>query len=227
MERIHTRFIDENQCIGDSLSSINASFENLDTSVQSLSGHVASQAATNTAQSALITNLNAGVVNVTTQVFASGSIIQMVYRESSVVQDITSPNIAQINDLILSITPKRANSKILLQANINSNGRYVASYGFLQIFSAGFAQGIGGVTNTNSNNAIATTFFGVNTTTNMYNTYITYLHTPSYSLGQPLSYAPGACSSWNGTNQLLRINNRESYNDMLSVSTITLTEIAT
>lgn len=227
MARIHTSFIDENECIGDSLSSINVNFENLDNSVQGLSGHVASQAATNTAQSTLITNLNAGVANVTTQVFAPGSILQMVYKESSIVQDITSPNIAQISNLVLSITPKRANSKILLQANINSNGRYVASYGFLQIFSAGSAQGIGGVTNSNSLNAIATTYFGDNVGTNMHNTSITYLHTPSYSLGNTLSYAPGACSSWSGTSQLLRINNRVTYNDMFSVSTITLTEIAT
>lgn len=227
MARIHTSFINENECIGDSLSSINVSFENLDNSVQSLSGHVASQAATNTAQSALITNLNAGVVNVTTQVFAPGSILQIKYKESSIVQDITSPNIAQISNLVLSITPKRANSKILLQANINSNGRYVASYGFLQIFSAGSAQRIGGVTNSNSANAIATTYFGDNVDTNMRNTSITYLHTPSYSLGNTISYAPGACSSWKGTNRLLRINNRDTYDDMFSVSTITLTEIAT
>lgn len=226
MARIHTSFINENDCIGDTLPDINVSFENLDTSVQSLSGHVASQAAINTAQTTLITNLSAGVVNVTTQVFASGSIIQMVYTESSVVQTIVSPDITQINDLILSITPKRANSKILLQANINSNGRYVASYGFLQIFSAGFAQRIGGVTNTNSNNAIATTFFGDNVTNHMHNTHISYLHAPSYSLDQVLRYAPGACSSWSGTNFPLIINNRAA-NDMLSVSTITLTEIAT
>lgn len=226
MARIHTSLINENECIGDSLSSINVSFENLDNSVQSLSGLVALQATTNTNQSSLISNLDAEITDVTTQVFAPNSILQIVYKESSVVQDITSPNIAQINDLILSITPKKANSKILLQANINSNGRYVASYGFLQIFSAGSTQRIGGVNNTNSENAIATTFFGENVSTNMYNTSITYLHTPSYSLGQTLSYAPGACSSWNGTSQLLKINNR-SNNDMFSVSTITLTEIAT
>lgn len=226
MARIHTSLINENECIGDSLSSINVSFENLDNSVQSLSGLVALQATTNTNQSSLISNLDAEITDVTTQVFAPNSILQIVYKESSVVQDITSPNIAQINDLILSITPKKANSKILLQANINSNGRYVASYGFLQIFSAGSTQRIGGVNNTNSENAIATTFFGENVSTNMYNTSITYLHTPSYSLGQTLSYAPGACSSWNGTSRLLKINNR-SNNDMFSVSTITLTEIAT
>lgn len=40
MARIHTRFIYENECIGDSLSSINVSFENLDNSVQSLSGNI-------------------------------------------------------------------------------------------------------------------------------------------------------------------------------------------
>ena len=227
MARIHTSLINENECIGDSLSSINVSFENLDNSVQSLSSHIALQATTNTNQSSLISNLDAEITDVTTQVFAPGSILQIKYKESSIVQDITSPNIAQISNLILSITPKRANSKILLQANINSNGRYVASYGFLQIFSAGSAQGIGGVTNSNSVNAIATTYFGDNVDTNMHNTSITYLHTPSYSLGQTLSYAPGACSSWGGTSQLLRINNRTTYNDMFSVSTITLTEIAT
>lgn len=226
MARIHTSLINENECIGDSLSSINVSFENLDNSVQSLSGFVALQTTTNTNQSSLISNLDAEITDITTQVFAPNSILQIVYKESSVVQDITSPNIAQINDLILSITPKKANSKILLQANINSNGRYVASYGFLQIFSAGSIQRIGGVNNTNSENAIATTYFGDNVSNNMHNTSITYLHTPSYSLGQTLSYAPGACSSWNRTSRLLKINNR-SNNDMFSVSTITLTEIAT
>jgi hypothetical protein len=37
MARIHTQFIDETECIGDSLDSINNSFQNLDTSVQNLS----------------------------------------------------------------------------------------------------------------------------------------------------------------------------------------------
>ena len=226
MTRRLTTEIKEDECIGDSLGTLNNNFSALDVAVQSLTAVTDNQTITNTNQSTQISNLETIVTNVSAQVFASGSIIQMVYKESSVVQVITSPNITQINDLITSITPKKANSKILLQANINSNGRYVASYGFLQLFSSGGAQRIGGVTNTNSENAIATTFFGVNTTTNMYNTSITYLHTPSYSLGQTLRYAPGACSSWAGTIQSLLINNRESYEDMLSVSTITLTEIA-
>lgn len=226
MPRQFTVEIDEDECIGDSLETLNTNFSALDVAVQSLTAVTNNQTITNTNQSTQISNLETKVTNVSAQVFASNSILQMVYKESSIVQVITSPNITQINDLITSITPKKANSKILLQANINSNGRYVASYGFLEIFSAGSVQRIGGVTNTNSNNAIATTFFGVNTTTNMYNTSITYLHTPSYSLGQTLRYAPGACSSWNGVNQSLLINNRESYEDMLSVSTITLTEIA-
>ena len=225
MTREFTIEIKENECIGDSLQTLNSNFSALDVVVQSLTAVTSNQTITNTNQSTQISNLETKVTNVSAQVFASGSIIQMVYKESSVVQVITSPNIAQINDLITSITPKKANSKILLQANINSNGMYVASYGFLQLFSSGFAQRIGGVTNTNSNNAIATTFFGVNTTAHMYNTSITYLHTPSYNLGQILRYAPGACSSWAGTDYPLHINNRQTYEDMLSVSTITLTEI--
>ena len=226
MTRRLTTEIKEDECIGDSLGTLNNNFSALDVAVQSLTAVTDNQTITNTNQSTQISNLETIVTNVSAQVFASGSIIQMVYKESSVVQVITSPNITQINDLITSITPKKANSKILLQANINSNGRYVASYGFLQLFSSGGAQGIGGVTNTNSENAIATTFFGVNNPFYMYNTSITYLHTPSYSLGQTLRYAPGACSSWAGTNYSLLINNREDYEDMLSVSTITLTEIA-
>jgi hypothetical protein len=39
MARIHTQFIDETECIGDSLDSINNSFQNLDTSVQDLSAY--------------------------------------------------------------------------------------------------------------------------------------------------------------------------------------------
>ena len=214
-----TTEIKEDECIGDSLETLNYNFSALDVAVQSLT------AVTNN-QTTQISNLETKMTNVSAQVFASNYILQMIYNESSVVQVITSPNITQINDLITSITPKKANSKILLQANINSNGRYVASYGFLQLFSSGGAQRIGGVTNTNSENAIATTFFGANNPFYMYNTSITYLHTPSYSLGQTLRYAPGACSSWAGTNYSLLINNREDYEDMLSVSTITLTEIA-
>lgn len=216
MARVHTTAFNETDCIGDCYEPINNSLDNLDTAVQSIS----STANTN------ITNLRTDVNSVSSQVYATGSILQVVYLESSARQNITSADISQITGLQATITPKKANSKILLQAMINSNGLYVASFGFLQQVGASFVR-IGGVTNTNSNNAIATTFDGATTTTNgyMYNTYITHLHIPSYTLGQSLVYAPGACSSWSGSSYTLRVNDR-SGDDMQSVSTITLFEIA-
>lgn len=219
MARVHTTAFNETDCIGDCYEPINNSLNNLDTAIQNLSG-VQNTANTN------ITNLRTDVNSVSSQVYATGSVLQVVYLESSAKQNITSPDISQITGLQATITPKRAGSKILLQAMINNNGLHVASFGFLQYVNPSFVR-IGGVSNTNSANAIATTYYGGATTSNdfMYNNYITYLHTPSYTLGQSLVYAPGACASWAGVTYTLQINNRQS-NDMNSVSSIILTEIA-
>jgi hypothetical protein len=204
-------YIDREECIGDSLVKLNSNFSGLDADISGLGTN--------------ITNVNTRVTNLSGQVYGSGSVLQVVYAFSNTLQTIASQNLAVIPSLNISIVPKKTNSKILIQATINSSATYVASFGVGRYTGPTWAA-IGGNTNTNSTNAIATTFNRGNAAfaDTMTNVRIEYVDTPTYTLGNTLSYAPGACSSWDNTLYNLFINNRNT-GDMLSTSSITLTEI--
>jgi hypothetical protein len=154
--------------------------------------------------------------------YASGSIVQVQHVMSPATrQSITTQDISAITGLEINFTPRFATSKLLLQAMVNHNGVHVSTVGFLKNNGYIIAN-----TNTNSQGSISTTYFGHGPTTIdfMYNSFIQYLDTINST--STINYKVGACASWAGTVYTLFINDRNS-NDMRSVSSFTIFEIAT
>lgn len=151
----------------------------------------------------------------------TGSIIQVVYGDmGSNTATIASQNNTVIPNCSVSITPTRSTSKILLIAHVVSNIFYVSTYGF-----ARNGTDIGGNTNTNSNNSIATNYFGQSSTSDQYFCMsVTYQYLDSPATTSAITYAPTACSSWSGNIYTLRINDR-NFLDMRSLTSITAMEI--
>jgi hypothetical protein len=165
-------------------------------------------------------------------------VLQEQYSEMSNRVDIAQSNIIPIAGLSVNIIPLKTTTKLLLEANIMSNAYYVSSFGFSLLQGSDIIP-LGGNPNTNSNNAISTLYsYGDAVATqgnlsiysvNMYSVTYRYLYTQSVltPVGG-LTFAPTACSSDFATAFLLQptiiINNRQN-NDMLSTSSITVTEI--
>ena len=154
------------------------------------------------------------------KLYAPGSIVQVQHAQTSPTKYVISAaDITAIPELTISFTPKFANSRIILQSMINSTVTYVSTYGFLK--NGGY---LSGVTNTNSQGSVATTYYGSSAIeSNIYNTFITYSEFPNTT--STITYSAAACSSWSGTNYTLHINDR-SDSLMRSVSTLTILEIA-
>ena len=170
------------------------------------------------------------------------NVLQVKYRESNAVVTIAQQDVYPIFGLDVNISPIKTTTKLLLEANIMSNAYYVSSFGFALLQGLTWSD-IGGNANTNSANAIATlysfgdTISGLQSNSipgvtidylaeNMYSVTYRYLYAQSGpSPGGGLTFAPTACSSWANSLYTLTINNRQSYNDMLSTSSITVTEI--
>ncbi len=161
-------------------------------------------------------------------------VLQEQYSEMSNRVDIAQQNVIPITGLSVNIIPLKTNTKLLLEANIMSNAYYVSSFGFSLLQGSNIIP-LGGNTNTNSTNAISTLFsYGDLRATqgnlslypvNMYSVTYRYLYTQSGPIPVGgLTFAPTACSSWSSVINTLIINNR-SINDMLSTSSITVTEI--
>ena len=174
------------------------------------------------------------------------NVLQVKYRESNAVVTIRQQDVYPIFGLGVNISPLSGTSKLLLEANIVSNAYYVSSFGFALLQGLTYTR-IGGNTDPNSSNrastnvitsifsygdrysgvlanAVPTLFDGLGN--NMYSVTYRYLYTQS---GSPpaggLTFAPTACSEWQGVTYPLIINNREYFEDMLSTSSITVTEI--
>jgi hypothetical protein len=172
-------------------------------------------------------------------------VLQEQYEDSNTVRTISQQNVSPITELSINISPIKTTTKLLLEANIMSNAYYVSSFGFALLQGLTWIP-IGGNTNSNSFHAISTLFsygdFVAGTTSNvnpsppgvfssnylaenMYSVTYRYLYTqlgPSPVGG--LTFAPTACSSRYSFVYPLTINNRLN-NDMLSTSSITVTEI--
>ena len=167
-------------------------------------------------------------------------VLQEQYSEMSNRVDIAQSNIIPISGLSVNIIPLKTNTKLLLEANIMSNAYYVSSFGFSLLQGSDIIP-LGGNPNTNSNNAISTLYsygdawvaetqgnYSFNSV-NMYSVTYRYLYTQSgpTPVGG-LTFAPTACSSDFATEFLFQpiliVNNRQN-NDMLSTSSITVTEI--
>lgn len=153
------------------------------------------------------------------KLYAPGSVVQIQYVQTSATRyTISAADITAIPELSITFTPRFANSKILLQAMINSSQTYVTTFGFLK-------NGSYIISNTNSNSAgsIATTYITGTDGANMLNAYISYMDTATST--SPITYAAAAASSWSGTNYALYINDRND-SAMRSISSLTIMEIA-
>ena len=167
-------------------------------------------------------------------------VLQIQYEDSNAVVTIAQQNVSAISVLDVNISPIKTNTKLLLEANIISNAYYVSSFGFALKQGSNYTPVIGGGnTNTSSDNAISTLFsygdafaaagaggFTIDyLAENMYSLKYRYLYTQSgLTPVGGLTFAPTACSSWANSVYTLIINNRQN-NDMLSTSSITVTEI--
>lgn len=152
--------------------------------------------------------------------YKPGEVIQTQYVQSSARQTISAADVAAITALTIDITPRFANSRILLRAMVNSSATYVSTFSFLK----NNAQMSGTTTNSNSSGGIATVYQFDTGGNNMENVYLEYLDTAITSTSL-INYKVAGCSSWSGTSYNLYINDR-STSDMLSVSTFTVQEIA-
>ena len=174
-----------------------------------------------------------------------GNVLQVKYSESNAVVTITQQNVIPITGLSINISPLSSTSKLLLEANIMTNAYYVAHFGFAYMNTTPYTR-IGGNTDPNSSNraspnVIASIFSYGNRYANvtdpvttpydgsgisMYSLKYRYLYTQSgLTPAGVLTFAPTACSQWQGNTYTLTINNREYFEEMLSTSSITVTEI--
>ena len=133
---------------------------------------------------------------------------------------IQAQNLSPIPNLEVTIQPSHTDSKILLMAMINTNARYVSSWGFLRNNSI-LTSGLNGNTNVGSG-SVSTTYFDGNRAGDMRNIFIQYMDMPNTT--NPLTYSVGASSSWSGSVYDLYINDRDG-NDMRSISSLTAYEI--
>jgi len=162
----------------------------------------------------------------------TGKLLQVQHTESNAVVNISQQDIVPIVGLSVNITPLSSSSKLLLEANVSSNVTYVTSFGFALGTASVFTR-LGGNTNTNSSNAIATRFVSTNVSNIGPPGYqanqetVTYRYLYSQTEVAPvggLTFHACACSSWFGSLYNLTINDRNT-NDMRSTSSITVTEI--
>ena len=150
-----------------------------------------------------------------------GQIRQMRYSQTPADRYlITAPNLSPIPNLEVTIQPSHTDSKILLMAMINTNARYVSSWGFLRNNSI-LTNGLSGNSNVSSG-SVSTTYFDGDRDNDMQNIFIQYMDMPNTT--NPCTYSVGGSSSWSGGTRNLYINDRNS-NDMRSISSLTAYEI--
>ena len=150
-----------------------------------------------------------------------GQIMQMRYAQTPPDRYlIQAQNLSPIPNLEVTIQPSHTDSKILLMAMINTNARYVSSWGFLRNNSV-LTSNLSGNTNVGSG-SVSTTYHGTDDNDDMKNVFIQYMDMPNTT--NPLTYSVGASSSWSGSVYDLYINDRDG-NDMRSISSLTAYEI--
>lgn len=153
------------------------------------------------------------------QIYAPGMVIQTAYVQTSRDrQNVYSDSLANIPGLSISFACKYSNSWLLLRSNIQATGRHVSTFGFK-------ANGgnIYGITNTNSDGSVATTYFGDDTDGYMRTFFIMGRYTPGTT--SAITYTVAASASWSGGTRNCYINDRDS-NDMRGTSTFSIMEIA-
>lgn len=173
-----------------------------------------------------MSELRAGLVNAASMnadVHIPGHVIQAnTVTIGPAHQTISSTDPQPIIGLEVVITPKFANSEILIISSIASSATYVSSFGIFRddVSTANTS----GVTNTNENNMQLTVYEEANTTLSRMRQH-TVIHSELANNTSQRYYNVYATSGWSGTSYDLIINNRASL-DMASFSTLTVMEIA-
>jgi hypothetical protein len=165
---------------------------------------------------------NSGTVTIPSgqKLYAPGSVVQVQHARTSPTRyTVASADISAIPELEINFTPKFSNSNIFLTAMINTTAQYVSTYGFLKNNSVIITN-----SNNNSSGSIFTMYPGSDNAGYIWNIGIEYTDVAT-SLSS-INYKVAACSSWAGsTPRSLYINDRDS-NDMRSISSMTIMEIA-
>lgn len=146
------------------------------------------------------------------------SVIQVKRVTTNTRLSVAAQDLTAIPGMSISITPRFIGSMLLLQAQISGSSQHVTTYGFLRNGSP-----VSTITNTNSNGSILTVYDGQDTSDYMYGQFIDWSEI-TQSTGS-LTFDVGVSASWGGGVRTAYINNRAS-NDMLSMSTFTIWEIA-
>lgn len=153
------------------------------------------------------------------QIYAPGMVIQTATVSSSRNrQSVYGDNLVSIPELSISFACVASTSWLLMQANIQSTGQHVSSYGFMANGSVIYAN-----TNTNSNGSVSTTYFGDDDGNYMRSYMIMSRYLPGTT--GAITYTVGASASWSGGLRTLYLNDRVN-NDMRGTSSFTIMEIA-
>lgn len=173
-----------------------------------------------------MSELRAGLVNATSMnadVHIPGHVVQAnTVTIGPTHQTISSTDPQPIIGLEVIITPKFANSEILVISSIASSSTYVSSFGIFRDDVA--TANTSAANNSNQNNMQLTVFEEANTTLTRMRQH-TVVHSEAANNTEQRYYNVYATSGWNGTSYDLIINNRTSL-DMASFSTLTVMEIA-
>ena len=156
-----------------------------------------------------------------------GDVIQMKFDQSSVQHTITNTNNisdgnAKIQGLDITFVPKRSNSIIVLQANIHHTYSHVVSFGFR-------SNGVPVANLSPNDNSSGSNVTVYNGGYNPGHTAMTsWMITPTNpGAGQRMDISIGATASWsNNTSAYTLYINRRDSNDMASVSSMAVYEIA-
>ena len=152
----------------------------------------------------------------------AGTVIQMASAISGPGhQTISSTTPVVITGLDVDFTPRRSDSKIIINVSLVSNLTYVCSFGVYQDGSA--VVSTSGQTNSNEPNTSVTTYKGSSATNLLHaQSFNVILNAGSTSLR---TYDVRGTSGWGGSVYSLTINDRATT-DMASFSTMVIYEVA-
>jgi hypothetical protein len=157
---------------------------------------------------------------------APGTLIQVQYATSGFVnQTINSATPVVLSGMSVNITPKFANSKIIVQAMVTASWSYVSS---IHVFRNGvdLIANHGGNNQSGGATALWTHYIGASESQRSNQVFpfpVIYQDTPGVTT--PLTYDLRANSGWSGGAEAFYFNNRNTL-DMLGSSTMMVMEIA-
>ena len=158
--------------------------------------------------------------------YQPGSVVQVVTATSGFVnQSFNSTTPVALTGLSASITPKFANSKILIEGVVAASWTYVSS---LHIYKNGsdMISSHGGNSQTGGSTALWTKYWPWTTDTSAGQvTPLSVLYWDSPGTTSTVTYDFRANSGWAGGSNAFYLNNRDSQ-DMLGSSYIKITEVA-